>query len=115
MNAVNIAAVHGVGAGRKRFSLPAAVGRIAGALAVNHVGSDRQYRLRMNRIAISRVLPQLAHELRYDPRCQLIDAIIVVAEVRKLAFGDVIGYQTRGVAHDLYLRVLNGRKTVGNY
>ena len=55
-HAVGVAAVHRVGAGRERLAGAAAVRGVAGVLAVDHVGGDRQHRLGVHGVAVGRVL-----------------------------------------------------------
>ena len=46
---------------------------------------------------------------------ELIDAVVVVAELRELAFGLIVGHQPRRIAHDAHLRVLDRREAVGDH
>ena len=57
-----IAAMHRVGAWPERLALAPAVRRIAGRLAVDDIGRDRQHALRVNGVAIGRMLAELVHE-----------------------------------------------------
>src|SRR6185369_14826044 len=90
VNAVTVAAVHRIGTWGERLALAAAVGRIAGRFPVNDIRGDRQDRLGVKRIPIGRVLTQLVHERADQPDSELVDAVIVVAELRERALGSVV-------------------------
>ena len=80
--AMAVAAVHRVGARTERLALAAAVRRVAGMLAVDHVRRDRQHALGMRRIAIGRMLADLLHEARDEVGRDAVHPIVVVAELR---------------------------------
>ena len=109
---MRIPAVHGVGTGRKGLSLAAAVRCIAGVLAINDIRCDGQNRLGVDRIPVGRVFPQLAHKHRDNRGSEMIDAIVVVAELREVSLRDVIDNQALIVTNDLDARMTNGRQTI---
>src|SRR5215472_18752167 len=98
-----VAAVHGVGSGRKRFAFASAVGRVSGCLAVNDVGGDGQHALGMRRIAIGRMFANFLHKLGDDVGSNTVDAVVIVAELRHGIFGLVfiVDNETRIVANDV--------------
>ena len=67
-----------------------------------------------SRLAIRRMLSELAHEGRDQPGCELVDAVVVVAEDRERPVRLVVGDQPRLVAHDPHFRVLDRREAVGD-
>src|SRR4030095_5313399 len=115
MNAVGVPAMHRIGSGRERFAVPPAIGRVTGALAVDHVRSDRQNRLGMEGVTISWILAQLVHESAYKPGGKVIHAVVVIAELRKSPFSFVVGYQASLIANDSHLSVPNRRQAVSDY
>src|SRR3954453_15760599 len=108
------AAVHRVGARAEGLALAPPAGSVAGRLAVNDVGRDRQNRLRMHRTPVGRVLADLGHEPLDEVGGDVVHPRVVVAECRELAFRAVIDDQSRVVADYAYLSVLDGRQTIGN-
>src|ERR1700754_1163162 len=60
------------------------------------------------------VLSQLVHECADYPGSQLVDAVIVIAEFRKLTFGFVVSYQPLVVTDGADSGTPYGRQTVGN-
>src|SRR4030095_2538275 len=115
MNAVGVPAMHRIGSGRERFAVPPAIGRVTGALAVDHVRRDRQNRLGMEGVSISWILAQLVHESAYHPGGKVIHAVVVISELRKLSFSFVVGYQASLIANDLHPGVANRREAVRDY
>src|SRR5580765_5286858 len=111
MNPMAIATVHGIGARSERFTALAAVRRVPGVLAIYDVRCDGQHRLRMHRLAIRRVFAKLRHERTYDPRCQVVDAIVIVAELRELSFDFVVRDQASLVADSPHTCVADCRET----
>ena len=97
-HAVPVASVHRVGSGRERLALSAAVRGVAGGLAVDHVRGDRQHRLGVLRVAVRGLLADLRHEPPHDVGGDLVDPVVVVAEGREVALGDVVDHQPRLVA-----------------
>ena len=68
----------------------------------------------MHGIAIGGILPQLAHERADEPRSKMVNAIVVVAELGKLAFGLIVGHEPGFVADHSNFRVTDRRQAVGN-
>src|SRR5580692_517785 len=99
MDAVRVAAVHWIGAMCEWLPATPAVRSIAGTLPVHHVRGDCQNRLRVNRVAISRILSQLTHECADDPGCEVVNPIIVVAKPREVAFGPIIDHKPGVIAY----------------
>ena len=64
------------------------------------------------RVAIGRILSQLAHERADDPDRELIHAVVVVAELREIALGLVVDHQPGLVADHADLGVLDRREAV---
>ena len=114
--AVAVAAVHRIRARAERLALAAAVGRIAGVLAVDHVGGDRQHALRMRCIAIGRVLADLLHETRDKIRGDAVHPIVVVAELRRRALLSmrIVDGKAGVVPDHVDLAVLDRRQAVGD-
>ena len=109
-----VPAMHRVRARSERLPASPAVRRVAGVLAVHDVRSDGEDRLRVDGAAIGRVFPQLVHERADQPRRELVHAIVVVAELRKLAFGLIVGDQAGCIADDADLGVPDRREAVGD-
>src|SRR2546423_13610182 len=105
--------MHWIGARTERLAFTASIWRMTGALSINNVRGNSQHRLRVNRIAISRMLPQFAHEHRNYSSRELIDTVVVIAEHRELAFGLIIDHQSGVIANDFYLRAANRRQAIG--
>ena len=114
VNAVAVAAVHRVCARRERLAATASVRRVAGRLAVHDVRGDRQDRLRVDGVAIRRVLSQLAHERAHQPDGELIHRLSLLPKQRELALGLIVGHEPCFVADDAYLRVPDRRQAVGD-
>ena len=114
VDAVGVAAVHRVGPRRERLPLAPAVRGVAGGLAVDDVRRDGEDRLGVHRVAVGRVLAELAHEGADDPGREVVDPVVVVAEHRELALGHVVRDEPRRVADDLDLGVLDRRQAVGD-
>jgi hypothetical protein len=87
---------------------------MAGVLSVNDVRRDGEHRLRVNGVAIGRMLAELAHEHRNDRRSELIHAIIVITEHRELAFGFIIDNESGFVADHFHARITDSRQAVRN-
>src|SRR5262249_46336217 len=102
----------------ERLALAAAVRRIAGVLAVDHVRRDGQYTLRVSGIAIGRVLADLAHESGDKVRGDAVHAVVVVAElgnrIGAVEFGPIVDGQSGVVADDVDLGVFDGSRGVGD-
>ena len=111
--AVAVAAVRRVRAGREGLALLAAVGRGAGLLAVDDVGGDREHRLRVHRVAVGRVLADLAHHLRDQQLGDVVGLVFVVAVAGVFALDLEVDDQPALVAHRPDLRVLDRRQAVG--
>ena len=109
-----IAPVHGVGAGRKWLSLAAPVRCVAGRFAVDHIGRDCEHRLGVQCVAIGREFAQLVHEGADQPRGEIVDPIVVVAEQRELALGLIVGDEAGFVPFDLHLGIFDRREAVGD-
>src|SRR3569623_1356885 len=75
--------VHRVRARPERLALAAAVRSISSSLAVNDIRSNGEHALCVRRIAVGWVLSYLPHEAGDDVRRDLINAVVVVAEVRR--------------------------------
>ena len=101
--------MHWIGSRAKGFTFAASIRCITGAFAVNDVRRNGQNRLRVDRVAIRGMLSQFAHEHRDNGRCELVYAIVIVAEFWEIAFGLVINDQSRLVSDHFYARVANRR------
>ena len=78
-----VPAVHRIGARPERLALAATVRGVSRSLAVHDIGGDGEHALRVRRVSIGRVLADLLHEAGDDAGRDLIDAIVVVAELRR--------------------------------
>src|SRR4030095_15709169 len=96
-------------------SLPPAVWSVAGILAIYDVRCDRQDRLCMNSFAIRGILPQLLHKSADDPRSELIDPIVIVAKLRKLALGLVVRHKPALIADYSNFGISDCGEAVGNH
>src|ERR1051325_4134478 len=114
MYAMTVAPVHRISARRKGLSHPSPVGGIAGALAVHDVRGNRENGLRVGGVSIGGILPQLPHKGADQPRGELVNPVIVVAELWEIAFRLIVSYQARLVAYDSHSRVANRRQAVGD-
>src|SRR5262245_60575743 len=114
MNATRISTVHRIGTGSKRFTLTPAIRCVTSVLAIDHVGSNGQDRLRVQRVAIGWVFSEFPHKGTHDPGREMVYAIVVVAEFRKFAFRLVIDNQSGLVSDHLHLCVTDGRQTVSH-
>src|SRR5262249_43830393 len=114
MQTMFIPAVHWIGAGGEWFPLSSAIRRITGILAVHDVRGNRQDRLSVNSFPIRRIFPQLSHKRADDPRRELIDSIVVIAELRERALSLIIGHKTTLIADHSNFCVTNCRKAIGN-
>src|SRR5262245_60276191 len=85
-----VAAMHRVRSRPERFALPAAIVSVAGGLAVDDVRRDRQQALGVRRIPISRMLADLVHEARDEAGRDLVDPVIVVAELRNVGIALIL-------------------------
>ena len=105
-------AVAGVGAGGQRGPGPAAVGHIAGILAVDHVGGNGQDGGGGLGIPVGVVVPDLLQEGPQQPHGDGICPVIVVAVAGEVA----LHLEVRGVAvlipDDLDLGILDGAQGV---
>src|SRR5580692_2716577 len=99
MDTVRVAAVHWIGARSEWLPATPSVGSIAGALPVDHVRGDCQNRLGVNRVAISRIFSQLAHECADDPGGEVVNSIIVVAKPREIACGLIVNHKPGIIAY----------------
>ena len=89
-----VTTVHRIGARCEGLAGLAAVRRVAGVLAVDDVARDGQDRLRVNRVAVGRVLAELLHEDRDEVHRDAVDAIVVVAILWEIAGDFVIDDQS---------------------
>src|SRR5215212_2903931 len=106
--------MHRVGARRKRLAGLAAIRRIAGVLAVDHIARDGQDRLCMDRVAIGWKLADLLHEGRDEVSRNTINPVVVVAVFREIA-RYLVGDDQPVLAADWPdLRVLDRRETVSH-
>src|SRR6516164_6843379 len=112
-----VAAMHRIRARAERLALPASVRRVARRLAVDDVRSDGQHALRMRRVPIGRVLADLLHEAGHDGRGDLIDTIVVVAELRRRLVALVlkVDHESILIAGNADLAIFDRAETVGNY
>src|SRR4029077_15113015 len=74
--------MHRVRARPEWFTFAASVGGIPGRFAVNDIRGDRQNALRVHRISVGRVLADLSHETRDDVGVYLVNAVVIIAELR---------------------------------
>ena len=65
--------------------MPPAIGRVAGALAIHHVRCDGQHGLGVDGVTIGRKLSELIHECGDHPGREMVDLIVVIAELRECA------------------------------
>src|SRR3954452_2819093 len=95
-----VAAMHRVRARSERLALAPSIRRIAGRLAVDDVRGDGEHALRMRRVSVRGMFTNLLHEAGHETGGDLIDAVIVVAELRRwrISFVLVIDHQTGCVA-----------------
>src|SRR5580704_7356862 len=107
--------MHWIGARSKWLPATPSIRSIASALTVYHVRGDCQNRLSVNRVAISGIFPQLAHECTDDPGGEVVNPIIVVAKPREIAFGLIIDHKTSVIAYRSNFCVAHCRKAVSNY
>src|SRR5258708_7871007 len=108
MDPVRVTPVHRIGAGSKRFALPAAIRSVARGLPINDVRGDRQNRLRVEGVAVSGTLPQLVHESANEPGGQVVHSIVVITKLWILAFRFVICDQSGVIANHSYLGIADG-------
>src|SRR5581483_3070518 len=102
---MRVPSMHWIRTRPKRFAFATPVRGIPCAFAVNNVRRNGQNGLRMDRVSIRRMLPQLAHEHGHDRGCYLVHAIIVVPEHWELALGLVINDQSTLVTHHFDARI----------
>src|SRR4029079_7991640 len=100
--------------GSKWLAFPAPVRRISGLLAVDDIRGDRQHALRMRRVPIGRMLSDHSPETRDDIGGDLVDAVIVIAELRGrgIAFVLLVDNKTGLIARDADLSIFNGAEAV---
>src|SRR6476660_3566864 len=105
--AVTVAAVHRIGAGTERLALPAAIRGVSGRLAVDDVGRNRQDALGVCGVPVRRMLADFSHETGDKLGCDLVDTVIVVAELRRrlVAFILIVDDKPGLVAGDANLAV----------
>ena len=82
---VGVASVHGVRTRSKRLATAAPVRRVPRVLAVDNVRGDRQNRLGVHRVAVRREATNLLHKRLNQLHRDVVDAVIVVAELREVA------------------------------
>ena len=104
--------MHGVGTRGKGLAGAAAVGRVAGLLAVHHVGGDGEHRLGGHGIAVGVQLAKLVHEVGYQRLGDFVHAGVVVAVAGELALGLEVDDEAFLVADALDLGVLDGGQGV---
>src|SRR6187431_646626 len=99
---MTVAAMHRIGARSERLALAAAIGGVSRRLTVHHVRSDGEHALGVRRVAVSGVLSYLPHEAGDDIRRDLIDAVVVVAELRcrLVALVLIVNHQSFLIAGD---------------
>ena len=105
--------MHGIGTRGEGFAGAASIGGVAGLFAVNHVGGDREHRLRDHALAVGRLLTELGHEGFHAPAREGIHPVVVVAKLGELALDAVIDRQAGGVADDVDPGVFHGGERVG--
>src|ERR1700730_2892362 len=81
--AVAVSPMHRICAWPERLALSAAIGSISRSPAVHHVRSDSEHALGVRRVAVGRVFSYFSHEACDDVRRNFIDAVVVVAELRR--------------------------------
>ena len=111
-----VPAVHRVGARPERFALAATVRGVSRGLSIHDVRRDREHALRVCRVSIGRVLAYLLHEAGDDAGRDLIDAIVVVAELGCRGVVDIliVHDQSGLIAHDANLSVFHCAQAVGD-
>ena len=112
--AARVASVHGVGTGSKGRTRAAAARRVAGVLAIHHVGRDGEERLGGNGVAVSLVLTHVLHKLLRNHHCDGIGLVVVVAEGHIFAFLHEVGSETVFITDDAHLTKLDGSERVGD-
>src|SRR5271167_2132272 len=99
-----VPAMHWISTWSERLALPAPVRGVAGGLAVDDVGGNREHALSVRRVPIGRVFANFPHEAGDDVRRDLINAVIVVAELgrRFIALVLVVDDQARRIASNAH-------------
>src|SRR5690349_3238373 len=88
-----VTSMHRICTGRKRLAAPTAVRSVASRLPIHDVGCDCQNGLRVESAAIRGVLSQFPHKCADQPSSQLINAVVVVAELWEVACGFVVSHE----------------------
>src|SRR6476469_9237728 len=107
--------MHRVRARPERFTFPASVGRIPGRFAVDDIRGDRQDALCMHRIPVGGMLADLSHETRDDVGGYLVNAVVIIAELRNsgIAFILIVDGKSGLITRHPDLSVLDCGKTIG--
>ena len=106
----SITSVHRVRTGRKRLACTSAVGRVAGLLAVDDVGGDRQNRQRVFGIAVGRDRLECREELLNLFDSNGIRTVVVVAVLGEVARRFKVGDQTCFVTNDADIGIFDCRQ-----
>src|SRR5215471_12341207 len=114
MYSKTVPSMHRISTRCKRFAFLTTVRRVAGILAIHHVGGDGEHRLGVHRLPIGRILPQLRHKRADHPGSQLIDSIVVVSKLWEIPGYLKVSDQTSFVTNRAHARVTNCRKAVRN-
>ena len=84
-------------------------------LAVNNIGGDRQNAHGRETVTISVMLPDLIHECADDLYSDLVNAVIIIAVFREIAFNLIIHNNAVFIADALHLCIFDRAEGIGNH